>query len=118
MKNETTNKVKGNLNPEENAPFNLAASVLRDAGFKQVLIFATRLGSADDAERIDVSDEAEVMKYKSYTFQKMDTVCMLASVGSHLEELVKTHPEEKKNVAYFLTRLIDAVIGVDPEAMN
>lgn len=118
MKNETTNKVKGNLNPEERAPFNLAASVLRNAGFKQVLIFATRLGSADDAERLDVSDEAEVMKYGSHTFQKMDTVCMLASVGSHLEELVKTHPEEKKNVAYFLTRLIDAVIGDDPEAMN
>ena len=118
MKKETMNKVEGNLNPEERAPFNLAASVLRNAGFKQVLIFATRLGSADDAERLDVSDEAEVMKYGTHTFQKMDTVCMLASVGSHLEELVKSHPEEKKNVAYFLTRLIDAVIDDDQETMN
>lgn len=118
MKNETMNKVKGTLTPEERAPFNLAAKVLRDAGFKQVLIFATRLGSADDAERIDVSDKMELKKYGSHTFQKMDTVCMLASVGSHIEELVKTHPEEKKNVAYFLTRLIDAVIDDDQEAMN
>lgn len=118
MKKETTNKVKGTLTPEEKAPFNLAAKVLRDAGFKQVLIFATRLGSADDAKRIDVSDKMELKKYGSHTFQKMDTVCMLASVGSHIEELVKTHPEEKKNVAYFLTRLIDAVIDDDQEAMN
>ena len=118
MKKETTNKVKGTLTPEERAPFNLASKVLRDAGFKQVLIFATRLGSADDAEKIDVSDKMELKKYGSYTFQKMDTVCMLASVGSHIEELVKSHPEEKKNVACFLTRLIDAVIGDDPEAMN
>lgn len=51
MKKETTNKVEGTLTPEEKAPFNLAAKVLRDAGFKQVLIFATRLGSADDAEK-------------------------------------------------------------------
>ena len=118
MKNETMNKVKGTLTPEEKAPFNLAASVLRNAGFKQVLIFATRLGSADDAERIDVSDKTELKKYGAHTFQKMDTVSMLASVGSHIEELVKTHPEEKKNVAYFLTRLIDAVISDEQEAMN
>lgn len=118
MKMETTNKVKGNLNPEERAPFNLAAKVLRDAGFKQVLIFATRLGSADDAERINVNNKTELKKYGAHTFQKMDTVCMLASVGSHIEELVKTHPEEKKNVAYFLTRLIDAVIDDDPEAIT
>lgn len=118
MKNETMNKVKGNLNPEEKAPFNLAASVLRNAGFKQVLIFATRLDSADDAERIDVSDRMECKKYGSHVFQAMDTITMLASVGSHIDELVKTHPEEKKNVAYFLTRLIDAVIDDDQEAMN
>lgn len=118
MKTETTNKVKETLTPEERAPFNLAASVLRNAGFKQVLIFATRLGSADDAERINVSDKKEHKKYGAHTFQKMDTVCMLASIGSHIEELVKTHPEEKKNVAYFLTRLIDAVIDDDTEAMN
>lgn len=106
------------MTPEERAPFNLASSVLRNAGFKQVLIFATRLGSADDAEKIDVSDKMELKKYGPHIFQKMDTVCMLASVGSHIEKLVKTHPEEKKNVAYFLTKLIDAVIGDDPEAMN
>lgn len=118
MKKETMSKAKGTLTPEERAPFNLAASVLRNAGFKQVLIFATRLGSADDAERIDVSDKMELKKYGSHTFQKMDTVSMLASVGSHIEELVKSHPEEKKNVAFFLTRLIGAVIDDDPEAMN
>ena len=106
-------KVKGNLSPEERAPCNLADSVLRNAGFKQVLIFATRLGSADDAERIDVSDRMELKKYGTHTFQKMDTLCMLASIGAHIEALVKTHPEEKKNVAYFLTRLIDAVIDDD-----
>lgn len=118
MKNETMNKVERNLNHEDKVPFNSAANALRNAGFKQVLIFATRLGSADDAERIDVSDKMELKKYGSYTFQKMDTVSMLASVGSHIEELVKTHPEEKKNVAFFLTRLINAVIDDDPEAMN
>lgn len=118
MKKETMNKVKGTSTPEERAPFNLAASVLRNAGFKQVLIFATRLGSADDAEKIDVNDKTELKKYGTHTFQKMDPVCMLASVGSHIEELVKSHPEEKKNVAYFLTMLIDAVIDDDPEDMN
>lgn len=118
MKNETMNKVERNLTPEEKAPFNLAASVLRNAGFKQVLIFATRLGSADDAKKIDVSDRMEPKKYGTYTFQKMDPVCMLVSVGSHIEELVKNHPEEKKNVAYFLTRLIDAVIDDDTETTN
>ena len=118
MKNETMNKVKGTLSPEERAPFNLAASALRNAGFKQVLIFATRLGSADDAEKIDVSDKMELKKYSTHTFQKMDTVCMLASVVSHIEELVKTHPEEKEKVAHFLMKLIDAVIDDDTEAMN
>lgn len=118
MKKETMNKVKGTLTPEEKAPFNLAASVLRNAGFKQVLIFATRLSSADDAERIDVSDKMELKKYGSHIYQKMDTVCMLASVGSHIEELVKTHPEEKEKVAHFLMKLIDAVIDDDAEELN
>ena len=118
MKNETMNKVKGNLTPEERAPFNLAASVLRNAGFKQVLIFATRLGSADDAEKIDVSDKMELKKYGSHTYQKMDTVCMLASIGSHIEELVKTHPEEKEKVAHFVMKLIDNIIGDETEDMN
>ena len=113
MENETMNKVKGNLSPEERAPFDLADSVLRNAGFKQVLIFATRLGSADDAERIDLSDKMEQKKYGTHTFQQMDTISMLAAVGSHIEELVKTRPKEKKNVAYFITRLIDAVIDDD-----
>lgn len=113
MENERTTN-----DAAEKLAFDLAASVLRDAGFKQVLIFATRLGSADDAERIDVSDRMELKKYGSHVFQKMDTVCMLASVGSHIEELVKSHPEEKKNVAYFLTRLIDAVIDDDAEELN
>lgn len=102
----------------DKAPFNLAAKVLRDAGFKQVLIFATRLGSADDAERIDVSDKMELKKYGAHLFQAMDTVTMLAAVGTHIEGLVKTHPEEKENVAYFVARLIDAVIDDDAEAMN
>lgn len=118
MKKETTNKVERNLNHEDKAPFNLAASALRDAGFKQVLILATRLDSADDAERIDVSDKTECKKYGAHIFQAMDTITMLASMGSHIEELVKNHPEEKKRVAYFVTRLIDVVIGNDPEAMN
>lgn len=103
---------------EDKAAFNLAASVLRDAGFKQVLILATRLDSADNAERIDVSDKKELVKYGAHIFQKMDTITMLASMGSHVEELVKHHPEEKKRVAYFVTRLIDVVLGDDPEAMN
>lgn len=106
-------KVKGNLSPEERAPFNLADSVLRNAGFKQVLIFATRLGSADDAERIDLSDKMEQKKYGTHTFQKMDTISMLASIGAHIEALIKTHPEEKKNVTYFLMKLINAVIDDD-----
>lgn len=118
MKKETMSKAKGTLTPEDKAPFNLAAKVLRDAGFKQVLIFATRLGSADDAERIDVSDRMELKKYGTYTFQKMDPVCMLASVGSHIEGLVKTHPEEKEKVTHFVMKLIDDIIGDDPEAMN
>lgn len=113
MENERTTN-----DAAEKLAFDLAASALQGAGFKQVLIFATRLDSADDVERIDVNDKMEVKKYGAHTFQKMDPVCMLASVGSHIEELVKSHPEEKKNVAYFLTRLIDAVIDDDTEAMN
>lgn len=118
MKNETMNKVKGTLTPEERAPLNLAAKVLRDAGFKQVLIFATRLGSADDAERIDVSDKRELKKYGSHVFQAMDTITILASVGSHIEGLIKNHPEEKSRVAHFLMKLIDAVLDDDTETMN
>lgn len=108
MENKTT----------EMRAFDLSASVLRDAGFKQVLILATRLDSADDAERIDVSDKRELKKYGAHVFQAMDTVTMLASVGSHIEQLIKEHPEEKEKVAHFLMKLIDAVIGDDTEAMN
>lgn len=118
MKKEELNKTKRTLNPDDKAPFDLAASVLRDAGFKQVLILATRLDSADDAERIDVSDKRELKKYGSHVFQAMDTATMLASLGSHIEQLIKEHPEEKEKVAHFLMKLIDAVIGDDPEAMN
>lgn len=118
MKKKTTNKVERTLSPVEKADFDLAASALRDAGFKQVLIFATRLGSADDAERIDVSDKMELERYGACVFQAMDTICMLASVGSHIEQLIKEHPEEKKKVAHFVMKLIDDIIDDDPEAMN
>ena len=64
--------------------FDLAGSALQGAGFKQVLILATRLDSADDAERIDVSDKRELKKYGSHVFQAMDTVTMPASIGSHI----------------------------------
>ena len=113
MKNErTTNKAM------EKAPFDLAASILRDAGFKQVLILATRLDSADDAERIDVSDKRELKKYGSHVFQAMDTITMLASVGSHIEGLIREHPEEKEKVAHFVMKLIDDIIDDETEAMN
>lgn len=98
--------------------FDLAASALQGAGFKQVLILATRLDSADDAERIDVSDKGELKKYGSHVFQAMDTATMLASLGSHIGQLIKEHPEEKEKVAHFVMRLIDDVLGDDPEAMN
>ncbi len=115
---EIEGKIKlGNIAVEIRA-FDLAASVLRDAGFKQVLIFATRLGRADDAERIDVSDKMELKKYGTHVFQAMDTATMLASLESHIEQLIKEHPEEKEKVAHFLMKLLDAVIGDDPEAMN
>lgn len=118
MKKEELNKTKRTLNPDDKAPFDLAASVLRGAGFKQVLILATRLDSADDAERIDVSDKRELKKYGSHVFQAMDTATMLASLGSHIEQLIKEHPEEKEKVAHFVMKLIDDIIDDDPEAMN
>lgn len=113
MKNERTTN-----DAAEKLAFDLAASALQGAGFKQALIFATRLGSADDAERIDVSDRMELKKYGAHAFQAMDTITMLASVGSHIEGLIKNHPEEKSRVAHFLMKLIDAVIDDDQEAMN
>lgn len=115
MKKEELNKTKRTLNPKDKAPFDLAASVLQGAGFKQVLILATRLDSADDAERID---KRELKKYGAHVFQAMDTVTMLASVGSHIEQLILEHPEEKEKVAHFLMKLIDVIIDDDKETMN
>ena len=111
MKDETTNKAT------DMAAFNLAASVLRDAGFKQVLILATRLGSAYDVEEIDKSDPKEVKKCGLRGFQSMDTITMLASVGAHIERLMKEHPEEKGRVASFLVRLAEDFMN-DDEDMN
>lgn len=102
----------------EKQAFDLAGSALQGAGFKQVLILATRLDSADDAERIDVSDKGELKKYGSHVFQAMDTATMLASLGSHIGQLIKEHPEEKEKVAHFVMRLIDDVLGDDTETMN
>lgn len=102
----------------EKQAFDLAGSALQGAGFKQVLILATRLDSADDAERIDVSDKGELKKYGSHVFQAMDTATMLASLGSHIGQLIKEHPEEKEKVAHFVMKLIDDIIDDDPEAMN
>ena len=99
----------------EKQAFDLAGSALQGAGFKQVLILATRLDSADDAERID---KKELKEYGSYVFQAMDTATMLASLESHIGQLIKEHPEEKEKVAHFLMKLIDVVIGDDLEAMN
>lgn len=118
MKKETMNKVKGTLNPEEKLAFDLAASALQGAGFKQALIFATRLENADDTEKIDKSDRKEVERYGLRVVQAMDTITMLASVGSHIERLIKEHPEERDKVAHFVVKLGEAVIGDDPEAMN
>lgn len=82
------------------------------------MIFATQLENADDTKKINKSDPKELEKYGIRVFQAMDTVTMLASIGSHIEQLIKEHPEEKEKVAHFLMKLIDAVIGDDPEAMN
>lgn len=98
--------------------FDLAAGALQDAGFKQALIFATRLGNADDTEKIDKSDRKEVERYGIRIFQAMDTITMLASVESHIERLMREHPEEKEKVAHFVMRLIDAVLDDDTENMN
>lgn len=102
---------------EDKAAFNLAASVLKDAGFKQVLILATRLGSAYDVEEIDKSNPKEVRECGLRSFQSMDTITMLASVGAHIERLMKEHPEEKSKVASFLVRLGEDFMA-DDEDMN
>lgn len=102
----------------EKLAFDLAASALQGAGFKQALIFATRLGSADDTEKINKSDRKEVERYGLRVVQAMDTITMLASVSSHIERLIKEHPEERDKVAHFVLKLVEAVIGDDTEAMN
>lgn len=103
---------------DDKATLGLAASVLRDAGFKQALIFATRLGNADDTEKIDKSDRKEVERYGIRVFQAMDTITMLASMESYIAQLIKDQPEEKEKVAHFVMKLIDAIIDDDTEAMN
>lgn len=113
MKNERTTN-----DAAEKQAFDLTASALQGAGFKQALIFATRLGRAEDTEKIDKSDRKEIERYGLRVVQAMDTITMLASVGSHIERLIKEHPEEKEKVAHFVMKLIDAVIGDDTEAMN
>ncbi|WP_075580793.1 hypothetical protein [Acidaminococcus massiliensis] len=108
MENETTEK----------QAFDLAASALQGAGFKQALIFATRLGSAEDTGKINKSDRKEVEKYGLRVVRAMDTVTMLASVGSHIERLIKEHPEDKDKVAHCVLKLAEAVLGDDTETMN
>ena len=113
MENERTTN-----DAAEKLAFDLAAGALQDAGFKQALIFATRLGNADDTEKIDKSDRKEVERYGIRVFQAMDTITMLASVESHIERLIKEHPEEKEKVAHFVMKLIDDIIDDDTETMN
>lgn len=115
---EIKGKIKLGNNAMEIRAIDLASSALQNAGFKQALIFATRLGRADDAKKIDKNNPKELEKHGLRVFQAMDTVTMLASVGSHIEQLIKEHPEEKKKVAHFLMKLIDAVIDDDKETMN
>lgn len=115
---ETDVKIKLGNNAVEVRAFDQAASALQDAGFKQALIFVTRLGHAEDTEKIDKNDPKELEKYGLRVFQAMDTVTMLASVGSHIEQLIKEHPEEKEKVAHFVMKLIDDVLDDDKEAMN
>lgn len=113
MENERTTN-----DAAEKLAFDLAASALQDAGFKQALIFATRLENANDTEKINKSDRKEVERYGIRVFQAMDTITMLASVESHIERLIKEHPEEKEKVAHFVMKLIDNIIDDDTETMN
>ena len=114
---EIEGKIKLGNNAVEIRALNSVASALQDAGFKQALIFATRLGRADDTKKIDKNNPKELEKYGLRVFQAMDTATMLASLGSHIGQLIKEHPEEKEKVAHFLMKLIDAVID-DKETMN
>lgn len=113
MENERTTN-----DAAEKLAFDLAASALQGAGFKQALIFATRLENADDTEKIDKSDRKEVEKYGLRVVQAMDTITMLASVESHIERLMREHPEERDKVAHFVVKLAEAVMNGDTETMN
>lgn len=113
MENERTTN-----DAAEKLAFDLAASALQGAGFKQALFFATRLENADDTEKIDKSDRKEVEKYGLRVVQAMDTITMLASVGSHIERLMREHPEERDKVAHFVVKLAEAVMNGDTETMN
>lgn len=103
---------------DNKATLGLAANVLRDAGFKQVLIIATCLGSADDAKKIDENDPKERERCGARVVQAMDTITMLVSVEAYIERLIQEHPEEKEKVAHFVMKLIDAIIDDDTESMN
>ena len=102
----------------EKLAFDLAASALQGAGFNQALIFATRLENADDTKKINKSDQEEVEKYGLRVVQAMDTITMLASVGSHIERLIREHPEERDKVAHFVVKLGEALINGDTEGTN
>ena len=115
---EIEGKIKSTNETTEKQAFDLAASALQGAGFKQALIFATRLENADDMKKIDKSDHKEVEKYGLRVVQAMDTITMLASVGSHIERLIREHPEERDKVAPFVIKLAEAVLDDGPEAMN
>ncbi len=111
MENERTTN-----DAAEKLAFDLAASALQGAGFKQALIFATRLENADDTKKINKSDQEEVEKYGLGVVQAMDTITMLASVGSHIERLIREHPEERDKVAHFVVKLGEAIMNCDTEA--
>lgn len=113
MENERTTN-----DAAEKLAFDLAASALQGAGFKQALIFATRLGSADDTEKINKSDRKEIERYGLRVVQGMDTITMLASVGSHIERLIREHPEESDKVAHFVVKLGEALINSNTEGTN
>lgn len=102
----------------EKLAFDLAASALQGAGFNQALIFATRLENADDTKKINKSNQEEVEKYGLRVVQAMDTITMLASVGSHIERLIREHPEERDKVAHFVVKLGEALINGDTEGTN
>lgn len=102
----------------EKLAFDLAVNALQGAGFKQALIFATRLENADDTEKIDKSDRKEVERYGLRVVQAMDTITMLASVGSHIERLIREHPEESDKVAHFVVKLGEALINNNTEGTN